>query len=81
MLLFAPAVSVDCRIAGVEVFGIQMILDDAEGFAEALEMHDFPCAQEADGICHIRILYDAQNVVVGASGFLLCCNFARTTFF
>lgn len=33
--LFAPAVFVNCWIAGIEVFGIQAILNETEGFAES----------------------------------------------
>ena len=38
------------RIQGVEVVGIQMILNDPQGFAEALEVHDLPGPQETDRI-------------------------------
>lgn len=43
-------------------------------FAEPLEVHNFPCAQEADGVDDVWIFDDAQDVIVGASGFLLCCH-------
>lgn len=44
------------RIEGIEIFGIQMILYNAEPFTETLEMDDFPCAQEADGIAYFLVV-------------------------
>ena len=46
----------------------------AHRFAEALEMHDFACAQEFERLAHVRVVDQAQQVVVGGAGFLLCCN-------
>ena len=40
--------------------------------AEALEMHDLPLPQEADGVVDIRIVAEAEDVVVGDAGLLLC---------
>ena len=40
-------------------------------FAEALEVHDFALAKEFDRFAYIGIIHQAQNIVVGGSGFLL----------
>lgn len=40
-------------------------------FAEALEVDDLPLPQEADDIVHIRVVRQAQNVIVGEAGLLL----------
>ena len=43
----------------------------AQGIAEALEVHDFALAKEFDRFAYIGIVHQAQNIVVGGSGFLL----------
>ena len=35
-------------------------------------MNDLSGAEEADGIADFRILYQAENVVIGGAGFLFC---------
>ena len=64
----------------IDVFLVQPPTQQLDGFAEALEMHDLALAQEADGIVHIRIIGDAENIVIRHAGFLLCCNFENATF-
>lgn len=66
------------RVKCIKVLGIQVIGDYAERFAKPLIMNHFPLSQEANGIRHLRILYQAQNIVVGDSCFLFCCNHVRT---
>lgn len=68
------------RVEGVEVFGIQVILDDPQAFAEPLEMHHLALPQEPDRITDFRVFDQAEDIVVGGTGFLLCCNHVRTTF-
>lgn len=68
------------RVEGVEVLGVQMILNDSQTFAKPLEVHHFSLAQESDGIADLRVLDQAEDVVIGGAGFLLCCNHVRTTF-
>lgn len=66
------------RIEGIEIFRIQLILYDAEGFAEALEMHDFPCPQEFNGFIDIRVVFDQpEDVVVGDPGLLFRSQILR----
>ncbi len=62
------------RVKCIKVLGIQVIGDYAERFAKPLIMNHFPLSQEANGIRHLRILYQAQNIVVGDSCFLFCCQ-------
>lgn len=47
-----------------------MLLNHAQSFAKALEMHDLPCPKEADGVDDIGILGNTQNIVVGGAGLL-----------
>ena len=49
-------------------------------FAEALEVHDLPLAQEFDGIVDVRIIAQTKDIIVSDAGLLLCCNDGRTTF-
>ena len=72
MSLAVALLGVETGIDSVEVFGIQLILRDAERFAETLEVYDFALPEELDGLAHIRLLDQAEDVVVGASCFLLC---------
>ncbi len=37
-------------------------------------MHNLPHTQELDGLAHIRLLYQAQNIVISSAGLLLCCH-------
>ena len=62
---------VDRRIERVVVLRIQIVLHDAQRVAEALEVYDFSCAQEFDRLTHVRIVDQAQQIVVGRAGFLL----------
>lgn len=57
-----------------------MVLGVSEGFSEPLEVHDLALPQVADGIADIRILDDAQDVVVGAAGLLLWRDLVKTTY-
>ena len=45
-----------------------------------LEMHHLPLPQEPDRITDFRVFDQAEDIVVGGTGFLLCCNHVRTTF-
>lgn len=59
------------RVKGVEIAAVQMILNDAETFPEPLEMDDFPCPEEFNGIIDVRIVFDQpEDIIVGRSGFL-----------
>ena len=43
-------------------------------------MHDLPCTQKLNRIFHVGVVGQPQNVVVGGTGFLLCCNGKSATF-
>ena len=45
-----------------------------------LEVDDLALAQEADHVIDIRIIGQAENIVIGKAGLLLCCDLLRTTF-
>lgn len=77
--LLAELLHVEFRIDCVEVFGVKVILNDSQPFAEALIVHDFALTQEADWVQDIRVVAETDDVIVGRAGFLLCCNHIRTT--
>ena len=47
-------------VDAVVVFAVEMAADLAEGFTEALEMVDFPLAEELDGVSHVGIADQPQ---------------------
>ena len=71
MLSSSAAVLVECRIAGVEVFGIEIILSNAESFTETLEVNNFTLSQESDRIFDVGIVGKTQDIIVGCSCLLL----------
>ncbi len=64
---FAGTALIKRRIACVEIAGVQLVLCQTHGFAEALEMNDLPLTQIADGILDIGVIGKAQDVVIGGS--------------
>ena len=48
-------------------------------FAEPLEVDYLPLAQELDNVVYVRVIAEAQDVIVGDAGFLLWCNHASAT--
>lgn len=70
---------VEFRIDCVEVFGVEIILNDSQPFAKTLIVHDFALTQEADWVEDIRVVAKTDDVVVGRAGFLLWGDFVRTT--
>lgn len=48
--------------------------------AETLEVDNLALAQELDYLVDVGIVAQAENVVVGCAGFLLCCCFTSATF-
>ena len=71
---------VERGIKGVEVLLVELILRDAQAFAEALVMDDFALPQELDGLADIGIVDQPQDVVVGRARLLLCCTFVSANF-
>ena len=64
----------------IDVLLIQPPPQQLDGLTEALEMHDLPLPQEPDRIIHIRIVGNAQNIVIRYASLLLCCNCENATF-
>ena len=77
--LLAELLHIEFRIDCVEVFGVKVILNDSQPFAEALIVHDFALTQEADWVQDIRVVAETDDVIVGRAGFLLWGDFVRTT--
>ena len=46
-------------------------MGDAESVGKPLVMHDLPLAEELDGLAHVGIVAEAEDVVVGDAGLLL----------
>ena len=68
---YAAALFIKRRIEGVEVFRVELVGRDAQAFAEALVVHDLSFAQELDGVAHVGVIGEPQDVVVRDAGFLL----------
>ena len=60
------------RIERVEILAVQLLLRDAEGIGEALVMDDLALAEILDGIAHVGVIGQAQDIVIGHSRLLLC---------
>ena len=70
----APAALVKFRVEGVEVFAVKSVGGNAQGITESLVMHDLSFAEILDGIAHVGVVDQAQNVVVGDPRLLLSCK-------
>ena len=64
--------SVEFRVKGIEVAGVQRLFNALQRLAKALEVHNFALAQKADRPYHVRVIHQAQDVVVGGARFLFC---------
>ena len=72
---------VERRISEVDVVLLRhAILRQAQTFAEPLEVDDLTGTEELDDIVDIRVVAEAEDIVIGNAGLLLCCDFVRTTF-
>lgn len=58
------------RVEGIVIFRVKGIQNTAERFAKPLVMHDFSGAKELDHIADIGVVGQAENVVIGQTGFL-----------
>ena len=67
----AGSALVESGVVGVEVLRVQIVLYDAKRIAETLEVRDFPRAQKADRVAHVRVVGEAEDVVVGQTRLLL----------
>ena len=62
------------------MFPVQIVARNFEGFAESLEMHNFPFPQEAQRGKHFGVIRHINKIFIGTAGFLLCCTFANANF-
>lgn len=65
------------RIHIVHIFLIQLFPQELAGFTEPLEVDDLPLPEEPDGVVHIRVIAEPENVVISHPGFLLCGQIFR----
>lgn len=70
---------IEGRIDKIDVFLIHLLLSQAHRLAKALEVDDLPFTEEADDVVDIGVIGKTQDIVVGNTRFLLCCNHIRTT--
>ena len=70
---------IDCGVEGIVVLRVQILLHDAQGVAETLEVYDLPFAEEFERLADIRIVDQAQQVIVSCARFLLWCMADGTT--
>ena len=73
-LSFVRLSLVKAGVIGVEILVVQVVLDHAHTFPEALEVDDLALTKEADGITDVGVIAEAQDVVVGGAGLLFCCD-------
>ena len=53
-----------------EESAVQLIRYKAQAFTESLIMHNFSCPQKTDGIPHVIIITETQNIIISGTGFL-----------
>ena len=68
------------RIHEVYILGIQLLAEQFHGFSKALEVDHLALPEELNDIVYIWVVTEAKDVVIGDSGFLLCCNHVCKTF-
>ena len=71
---------VERGVEGVEVARIKVILRDAQGIGEALIVHDLALTQIAQRVQHVGVIAQTEQVVVGYTRLLLCCNGKSASF-
>ena len=47
-------------------------MSNSQGIAKALIVHDLALTQELQGVAHVRVVNQTQEVVIGHARFLLC---------
>ena len=71
-LLVRPWLHIKLRIKRIEIPAVQFFLGNSQAFAKTLVMDYFTFHQELNWLTYIIILHNPQDVVISASGFLLC---------
>ena len=72
--------AVERRVHIVHVLLVHPRLGQLDGLPETLEMDDLAFPQEADGVVHIRVVGNAEDIVIRHARLLLCCNCENATF-
>lgn len=67
----SPRLLVKSGVHIVDVLLVHLVLRQPQALTETLEVDDLSGPQEADGVVHIRVVGQAQDVVIGKAGFLL----------
>ena len=70
-VLHSSATFVKGGVASVEILGVKSVLRNSQCLAEALKMHEFSLSEIADGVLHVGIVHQAQNVVISHPRLLL----------
>lgn len=70
---------VKSRVGEIDIFGVHFLLAQADTLTEPLEVDDLPLPQEADHVVYIRVVGQAEDVIVGEPGLLLWCNHESAT--
>ena len=65
------------RIEKIYVLLVHFVLGNLQALAKALEVDDLTFPQETDDIVYIGIIAEPQDVIIGDTGFLLCCKVFR----
>ena len=60
----------------IEISSVQTLLCGTKHFAKS-EVDDSPFPKELNRVAHIRVIRQPQDIVVGYSCLLLCCNGAE----
>lgn len=68
-LYFTAAVltNIEFRIDGIEVFTVQIILNDAQAFTEPLIMNNLTFSQETYRIADFWVFHQSQDIVISCS--------------
>lgn len=76
--LFLPSL-VEGRIHIIDVLFVHLVLGQPQRLAETLKMDDFSGSEEPDDVADVRVVGEAEDIVVGHAGFLLWCDLVRET--
>ena len=55
---------VEGGVGKIDVFRVHLLLAHPQALTEALEVHDLPLPQEADHVVDIRVIAQAQDIVI-----------------
>jgi hypothetical protein len=70
---------VESRVHIVNVFRIHFVFCKSQSFTETLEVNNFPGPEKFDDVADVRVVGEAEDIVVGYAGFLLWCNHESAT--